>query len=178
MVGFEVFVTVNEIIARVSSNRYRTLLQRRRITMDQTTTTTAIQQHPPSNNTKQGFRFHKSGNISPIPPSSSSHNQTSQPQQLSSLSRSNSNSGDTGEGRDITLVPGEGRQQLQLPSNIDHKLYQIIKRITSNTPSLLVCSSGKFSRIFILFLSICIYNIYFLYQSQLYMFTLLTHHTI
>ena len=104
--------------------------------MDQTTTT-AIQ-HPPNNNIKQGFRFHKSGNISPIPPSSS-HNQTSSTT-TQQLSRSNSNSG-----ADIspTPGPGEGRQQLQLPSNIDHKLYQIVKRITSNTPSLLVTSSGK-----------------------------------
>jgi len=102
--------------------------------MDQTTTT-AIQQHPPSN-AKQGFRFHKSGNISPIPPSSS-HNQSSSSSTTHQLSRSNSNSGgDTSPGL------GEARQ-LQLPSNIDHKLYQIIKRITSNTPSLLVCSSGK-----------------------------------
>ena len=100
--------------------------------MDQTTT--AIQQQQP-NNTKQGFRFHKSGNILPIPPSS-------QVQKLS-RSNSNSNSGDISP----TSGPGEGRQ-LQLPSNIDHKLYQIIKRITSNTPSLL-CSSGK-SRIYTL----------------------------
>ena len=105
--------------------------------MDQTTTT-AIQQHPPSNNTKQGFRFHKSGNISPIPPSSSTQPSTTTTQKLS---RSNSNTGDI-----PTSGTGEGRQ-LQLPSNIDHKLYQIIKRITSNTPSLLVCSSGK-SRIY------------------------------
>jgi len=107
--------------------------------MDQTTTTAIQQQQPPNNNTKQGFRFHKSGNISPIPPSSASHTQSSQSQQLS---RSNSNSGDISPG------PGEGRQQLQLPSNIDHKLYQIIKRITSNTPSLLVCSSGKVSHLY------------------------------
>lgn len=109
--------------------------------MNQTTTTAIQQQHPPNNNTKQGFRFHKSGNISPIPPSSLSTQQ---------LSRSNSNSSNTGEGRDISPGSGEGRiqqQQLQLPSNIDHKLYQIIKRITSNTPSLLVCSSGKFSHV-------------------------------
>ena len=103
--------------------------------MDQTTT--AIQQQQP-NNTKQGFRFHKSGNISPIPPSSSHTQSSSQPQKLS---RSNSNNSG-----DISPGSGEGKtqqKQLQLPSNIDHKLYQIIKRITSNTPSLLVTSSGK-----------------------------------
>ena len=115
--------------------------------MDQTTTTAIQQQHPPSNNTKQGFRFHKSGNISPIPPSSSSsHTQSSSTTTTQQLSRSNSNSN---SGDNISPGPGgEGRQQLQLPSNIDHKLYQIIKRITSNTPSLL-CSSGK-SRIYTL----------------------------
>ena len=97
-------------------------------------------QQQPNNNIKQGFRFHKSGNISPIPPSSS-HTQSSTTTRQLSRSNSNSSGGDN-----ISSGQGEGRtqqQQLQLPSNIDHKLYQIIKRITSNTPSLLVCSSGK-----------------------------------
>ena len=139
--------------------------------MDQTTTTAIQQQHPPSNNTKQGFRFHKSGNISPIPPSSSSsHTQSSSTTTTQQLSRSNSNSN---SGDNISPGPGgEGRQQLQLPSNIDHKLYQIIKRITSNTPSLLVCSSGKVAY------TLLQRAIHSLYQSQLYMYSYLTHHYI
>lgn len=79
-------------------------------------------------NTKQGFRFYKSGSTSPAPPP---HRVLSNPS--------------------LASEPGESPSFHQLlqansssspPSAVDPKLLQIVKRITTSTPSLLIASSG------------------------------------
>ncbi|KAL3797574.1 hypothetical protein ACHAWO_012588 [Cyclotella atomus] len=64
----------------------------------------------------QGYRFHKSGSASPIHPS---------------LSRSNSTSG-------IPLARSNSTNSLSASSSSDIKLHQIVRKIISQTPSLLI----------------------------------------
>eukprot|EP00577_Skeletonema_sp_RCC1716_P031303 CAMPEP_0113403304 /NCGR_PEP_ID=MMETSP0013_2-20120614/17753_1 /TAXON_ID=2843 ORGANISM="Skeletonema costatum, Strain 1716" /NCGR_SAMPLE_ID=MMETSP0013_2 /ASSEMBLY_ACC=CAM_ASM_000158 /LENGTH=89 /DNA_ID=CAMNT_0000288767 /DNA_START=24 /DNA_END=290 /DNA_ORIENTATION=+ /assembly_acc=CAM_ASM_000158 len=82
-----------------------------------------------SQNTKQGFRFYKSGSTSPVPPGTATNNPL--------LHRVPSNP---------SLI-SESEQQLRRSnssssSSVDPKLLQIVKRITTSTPSLLIASTG------------------------------------
>ena len=125
---------------------------------------------PPHLPNKQGFRFHKSGSVSPIPPPPSSsttpslsssvqeqrslHQQQQQmppleripshPKLISEISSSSSSYSSSstsvfgGSGGAGAGIGGEAA-----PSGVDSKLYQIVKRITSCTPSLLISSSSS-----------------------------------
>ena len=105
------------------------------------TTTTASSAPPP---TKQGFRFHKSGSVSPIPPSSVVHQPS---QQQLALHTTYSHSTTTESSNSSTRGSGGGGSGIEiqtlLPTGIDHKLYQIVKRIVVATPSLLISSSSS-----------------------------------
>ena len=109
-----------------------------------TTTTASAASAPPP--TKQGFRFHKSGSISPIPSPSSVVHQPSQQQQLALHTTSGSHSTTTESSNSSTRGGGGGSSGIEiqtLPTGIDHKLYQIVKRIVVATPSLLISSSSS-----------------------------------
>ena len=127
--------------------------------------TTAAAAAPPQHLNKQGFRFHKSGSVSPIPPppppsslttttttTTPALSQPSQqhhmpyPQQAPSLERIPSHPtliselSSSSSHSSSTVFIGGGDIA---PSGVDPKLYQIVKRITSYTPSLLISSSSS-----------------------------------
>jgi len=117
---------------------------------------------------KQGFRFNKSGSVSPIPPpqappssssSSSSLAAASSPGQptLPSLDRVPSHPSLISES--FASIPaaagsafnsgyisaaslGGGDSATTAPTGVDAKLYHIVKRIVQSTPSLLITSAG------------------------------------
>ncbi|KAL9180001.1 hypothetical protein ACHAXT_007971 [Thalassiosira profunda] len=78
---------------------------------------------------KQGFRFHKSGGTSPLPPSS-----VAQPSREHNLQRVPSHPSLVSE--------AEGASGAACPPGVDAKLFQIVRRIVTATPSLLINSSS------------------------------------
>jgi len=123
--------------------------------------TTAAAAAPPQHLNKQGFRFHKSGSVSPIPPpppslttpTTPALSQPSQqhhmpyPQQAPSLERIPSHPTLISEVLSSTSSYSSSTSTVFIgdiaPSGVDPKLYQIVKRITSCTPSLLISSSSS-----------------------------------
>ena len=109
--------------------------------MDQSATTVSVAPHPPTinnnNTTKQGFRFHKSGSVSPIPP----------PSQLSIVRPPSAppalliSSSEAATTSSTATVADNNNTSTPTPVGVDPKLYQIVKRIVASTPSLLV--NGK-----------------------------------
>jgi hypothetical protein len=122
---------------------------------------------PPNLPNKQGFRFHKSGSVSPIPPPPHSSttllqpqsvqpHQEQQQQQLQSLERipshptliseaaSPSYSSEISSTFGGRVCGGNGAGSEIAPLGVDPKLFHIVKRITSCTPSLLISSSGNY----------------------------------
>ncbi|KAL7446366.1 hypothetical protein ACHAXM_010152 [Skeletonema potamos] len=85
-------------------------------------------------NTKQGFRFYKSGSISPVPPSNPPHRVSSNPSLVSE------------SGESPSFLPQQLRRTNSSTSSsspaVDPKLLQIVKRITTSTQSLLIASTG------------------------------------
>lgn len=79
-------------------------------------------------NTKQGFRFYKSGSTSPVPPTFTNplHRVPSNPSLIS----------ESGESSSFR------RTNSSTSSAVDPKLLQIVKRITTSTPSLLIAAAG------------------------------------
>ena len=86
-----------------------------------------------SQNPKQGFRFYKSGSTSPVPPTTANppHRVPSNPSLVP----------ESGESPSLSQQPFR-RTSSSASSSVDPKLLQIVKRITSNTPSLLTSSTG------------------------------------
>lgn len=80
-------------------------------------------------NTKQGFRFYKSGSSSPVPPP---HRVLSNPSLVSEPGESPSAS-----------VHQLRRTNSSSSSSVDPKLLQIVRRITTSTPSLLSAAGGN-----------------------------------
>lgn len=113
---------------------------------------------------KQGFRFHKSGSVSPIPPPPQSVQQQreeeqqqrptfaripSHPTLISEISSSSSSSYSSAS-PSACIGSGASAGGEISPSGVDPKLHHIIKRITSCTPSLLISSStGKYQTLYL-----------------------------
>ena len=81
-----------------------------------------------SKNTKQGFRFYKSGSSSPVPPP---HRVLSNPSLVS----------ESGESPSASVH--QLRRTNSSSSSVDPKLLQIVRRITTSTPSLLSAAGGN-----------------------------------
>jgi len=151
---------------------------------DTTATTTTnsastIAKSIPSTAPKQGFRFSKTGAVSPIPPPSSSpiKRVPSQPSLISesthptpltpsSLKRSNSqpvadsqntsvsNSGKNIGGKgfsfarsnSLSISSASDTIVIPVPSGVDAKLFQIVKKLTASTPSLLISTKSGGSK--------------------------------
>lgn len=84
-----------------------------------------------SQNTKQGFRFYKSGSTSPVPPTTTNL-----------LNRVPSNPSLISEPESSSSVLQQQLRRTNSASSADPKLLQIVKRITTSTPSLLIASAG------------------------------------
>ena len=83
---------------------------------------------------KQGFRFHKSGGTSPLPPSS-----VAQPSREHNLQRVPSHPSLVSEAEGAASGGGGGAA---CPPGVDAKLFQIVRRIAVATPSLLINNSS------------------------------------
>ena len=129
-------------------------------------TSTATAADPPP---KQGYRFHKSGSSSPIPPPQVQRrpHQNQAPSNSHPISESSS-SAPAATANDTTLASGSRVQNsaaaassssTEAPAGVDPKLYQIVKRITSSTPSLLISSSAGESSFFVQFQFHWIYRV-------------------
>lgn len=84
-----------------------------------------------SQNNKQGFRFYKSGSTSPVP--NPPHRVTSNPSLISESA---------GETRSFLHQQLRRTNSSTSLSAVDPKLLQIVKRITTSTPSLLIASAS------------------------------------
>jgi hypothetical protein len=98
--------------------------------MDSSSTTAP--QPPPTQQPKQGFRFNKSGAVSPIIPRVPSH-----PSLISE-----SGGGDNSNNLSAAISSAAGVSGGVIPAGVDPKLYQVVKRIASSTPSFLITSSS------------------------------------
>ena len=88
---------------------------------------------------KQGFRFYKSGSTSSSAPGVGPLPRTGSPHRRSLMSESPTFAAGPADGRSSSAPAATAT-----PLGVDPKLYQIVKRVVSSTPSLLISSSvGK-----------------------------------